>query len=949
MGYEFDWQNFGVGYGAGLLTAYALYRSRGVFNAIRRSLSSQADSAQSFATMGADRRYSNELTKLAMHSHLFHDKIELADILIEPRFIPDREFATSVDEDDVRRNPFEYVPVVPDHPYLHQPYNVNTISVEELGYGERAVALLGLPGSGRTTALMAIALWSMGKLEFQLPHDPVQERLAEEDSELSRKERDERSKARIAIEQRAKEQLREELGIDYGDEDESAFIPPFRRMAPMYIHLSNVRLSRSDWRGSVDPAEPLIRALQYQSGNVTSKTAPRKMYRFLNDGVALVLLDGFDELSLEEQRQKSAWLEAFLDEYNQNFVIATGPTCGYGILQHVGFTPVHLRPWSYSDTRTYAQKVANHWGSIIDKRRMSVDETMTERITPSLLGLNPHEMTMQIWGHYNEIAQEGDEGEFAEWTQNYLSHFVEDAVDTVPMLARAAGLELDHHGFTLNQWVELEILNWTPPETEQQVQADEKIPDDMEDDEEEDVTFMSPYGEQNTLDALESAGYTPTSGDEEFQIPDNLEEEIEEDAVEEAPKNETKEARSIRRTTAKLLSSLLKSGLVRRYQGNHYRFTHRHIASYLASLTLVNVPDSVLETKANQPNWSHAIAYAAQSRSIAPAVDEKMQNPQDILHSDLADIAMWLRYSDELVDWRNGFLNYMGKMFISPSQYVTSRERIAAALVTSRDSGIKNIFAKGLQNNNDDIRKLSLLGLGTLHDESLINQFNHYLTDNSDEVRVAAALAIGNVHTEIANEQFIEILFETGSENVQQIVTETLADNPEIGYPILWELINDEQYKDRVRIRRAAVLGLRRLRTDWSLIDIYQVYLDDQQWYVKSAAQSAFTERQSRRGKGVQGYPQITALPWLREWSLSLEDESAAEANGIELLNMAMRESDPIIRYLATSNSGQLGIFENTVDIYNLLDDQEEGIRDTAYRALVDLQLRMGKRLPVPG
>ncbi len=63
---------------------------------------------------------------------------------------------------------------------------------------------------------------------------------------------------------------------------------------------------------------------------------------------------------------------------------------------------------------------------------------------------------------------------------------------------------------------------------------------------------------------------------------------------------------------------------------------------------------------------------------------------------------------------------------------------------------------------------------------------------------------------------------------------------------------------------------------------------------------------------------------------------------------MAMHESDPMIRYLATSNSGQLGVYDNMADIYNLLGDQEDAIRDTAYRALVDLQMKMGYPLPVP-
>lgn len=944
MGFDFDWQNFGVGYGAGLATAYALYRSRGIFRSLQRGFSSQADSAQSFATMGGDRRYSNELTKYAMKSHLLHERVDLSDILIEPRFIPSREIASLQEEEDVR-NPFEFVPIVPDHPYLHQPYNINTVNIEELGYGDRALALLGLPGSGRTTALLAIALWSMDKIEFGLPHDPVKDRLQNEENEMSRKERDERAKARVAIQSRAVEQLREEIGFDYGEENASAFIPPFRQMAPFYVHLANVRLGNRDWRGSVDPAEPLIRALQYQTGNVTSKTMPRKVYRFLNEGVALVLLDGLDELSAIEQRQKTAWLEAFLDQYNKNFVIASGPACGYGHLQQIGFTPVHLRPWSYQNSKTYVEKINSNWSGIVDKRRATVDETLREEILPTMRGLNPHEITVKLWNQFHEESPDLESHDFSTWTGQFLSAQFDSAGDALPMMSRAASLQLDHHFFTLNQWVELEQTQGTStpaPQSRAKSRIEEvaaEFDDDLDDafgDEDEDEEDFAEF------ENAELAAYTVTP---EFAEEEKLDEEP---ASEEEKKDESKEARQVRRTVSKLLSELLKAGLLERYQGNRYRFRHAHIASYLGSLSLEHVPEDAVIEKSHHPAWTLSIGYLSRLRPINQVVEAKMAQAGDILRSNLLDIATWLRYADDLAEWRKGFLNYMGKMFVSPAQYLTTRERITAALVTSRDEGIENIFSRGTQSDNTDIRRLAVLGLGTLQDESNIGNLSYFLTDNTDEVKVAAALAISNMHSEEAFTILSETLFDTHAESMQQVIAESFADMPDDGFPLLWELVNNAEYADKIRVRRAAVFGLKRMRTDWSLIDIYRVYLDETQWYVKSAAQSAFTERQSRRGKGIQSYPEITALPWLRDWSLSLEDESATEASGIQLLTRAMQESDPVIRYLATTTSGQLGILENIREIYNALYDQEEAIRDTAYRALADIQLQLGERLPSP-
>lgn len=959
MGFQFDidWQSAGIGYGGGLLTGYAIYQSRHVLNAIRRGLTSQADSAQSFATMGGDRRYTNELTKYAQHAHLFHHAIELGDILIEPRFIADREVATAIEDEDERRNPFEVVPIVPDHPSLHQPYNINTISIEELGYGDRAIALLGPSGSGRTTTLHSIALWSMGKIQFSKLHDPVQDRLTEMHQQLSRQERDERAKTLVAIEQRAKEQLREELGADVGEEMQSAFIPPFRRMAPIYIHLANVRLGNR-WRGNVDPAEPLIRALQYQTGRITSKTVPRKIYRFLNEGVCLLLFDGLDELPLADQQQKIAWLRAFLDEYNQNFMIVTGSTSGYGMLQQIGFTPVYQRPWTYQDTKTYVQKLSSHWGNIVKQRRITIEEDQQSELLTGLWGLNPFETTMKIRAQLVNDDYDPEQEDFAGWTQDYLSNTFEDAKDALPMMAHAAQLQLDHHFFTLNEWADIEIAEESgKPVRSQSTPTDTQTISDSFDEE-----FDDEFGSSSTTES-DFDEFGTDDGDDDFtvfeeaEVAGNFSETFEsslddsldeEDATEEDPKDETKEARQVRRSVGKLLSTMLKVGLIERYRGNQYRFRDSHTAGYLASLTLANASQKSLMEKARNPSWLQAIAFASSHTDIGDAVEAKMQAPTDILHTNILDVAHWLRYAEELVEWRNKYLNYLGQMLIAPSQYLTNRERIAAALVTTRDPNSRKVFGRGTQHNNPDVKRLSLLALGVFQQPDLMDNLSYFLDDANDEVRVAAALAIGNLRTEEAHSLMLEELLETQSESVQQVISETFADNPEFGYETLWELLNDDKYNDRVRVRRAAVLGVKRLRTDWSLIEIYRIYVESQQWYVQSTAQLAFTERQSQRNKGAQSYPQITTLPWLREWSLNLGDESATEASGVELLNRAMRESDPIIRYLATSNSGQLGVYENMSDIYNLLSDQEDAIRDTAFRALVDLQMKMGYPLPIP-
>src|SRR5690606_2519349 len=112
-------------------------------------------------------------------------------------------------DDEVIHDVFHIVPRVPDHPYLHAVYNLETLSIDDLATGDRAIALLGLPGSGRTTALLSIALHSLGRARFYSYEDKVQKNLDAEEAALSEKERAARIKQRQEVERMARERLSE--------------------------------------------------------------------------------------------------------------------------------------------------------------------------------------------------------------------------------------------------------------------------------------------------------------------------------------------------------------------------------------------------------------------------------------------------------------------------------------------------------------------------------------------------------------------------------------------------------------------------------------------------------------------------------------------------------------------------------------------------------------------
>lgn len=887
----FDVENFGLGLLTGWATAYGVYRARHRIRAAVRSVRGQVESAQSFATQSADNRYVTDLVRLAESSHLAGRFANLSDILVEPRFLPPPPLAAPP-SDDVVRSVFHVVPQVHDHPYLHAPYNLETLSIDDLSGGDRAIALLGRPGSGRTTALMAIALRSLGILHFEQPTDKVQQRIDAEEAALTDKQRAVRVKERLTIEQRAKERLAEEQGTTFETATEARTgLPLFNRLMPVYVHLMNVDVKDPEFGKTVDPAEPLVRAVQRQVGRITASTIPRNLYERLGRGDVLLLVDGSDELPEAERGLRLGWLQALMEQYPQNFFIVTGPVVGYGPLLRLGLTPVFLRPWTDLDVTHAADQWAAVWPRLVGTRRQAapdVDPTAVARAKTNSRALSPFELTLKIWGNYAGDAEAaGMEG----WLRGLITRHLpaDQSLESILLpLAKTAALQLDEGTIT--------------------------------------QAAVEPF----------FAGQPALHISEGQVEPDETEQPAKKGKKGEPDKKEEVSAAS------KFLTMLRRSKLLVRYVGGRYRFAHPLLAVYLASLTIKDQSE-LLADKALQPEWNAAIGYAALHSPVEAAVRVRLGAPPDVLYSHVLDIANWLAYASGDVPWRNQYLKALGNLLIAPSQYPYLRERAAAALITTRDKNAAVVFRQAIRSPQPHLKQIAALGLGAMGSPDMVADITPLLNDDESDTQLAAGLALGAIGTEEALEALVDA-FTQGSEQLRQAVAETFAAIPDEGYPILYDAIQDQD----MLLRRAAVFGLRRVRAGWSLIAIYRAFLEDSQWYVRSAAQMAFQELQYGGDRGVKGYPPPDALPWLAEWAAQRGENLPAGEGANQMLMRALQEGEPETRQLAAAVIGQMGLASVSKTLYAALRDRQADIRDTAYRALANLEFQMGRPLPVP-
>ena len=962
MQFDFDPLNFGVGVGAGWLTAFAAYRARHALGRMRESVEEQASSAQEYASRSAEGRYGNELLKFCETEHLFGESVPLSQLAVEPRFIAPDSFAAPPD-DDINYDVFRIVPKVHDHPYLHATYNIGTVSIEELSHGDRTIALLGLPGSGRTTALLTIALWGLGRVEFKAPEDEVTKRIEEEEKALKAEERANRIKDRMTIAERARERLALEKGIeeDPGVQNNKTggLVSPFHRLTPVYVHMANVMPLRSEFGRRADPAEPLVRAIQAQVGRVAAKTTPRRIYERLSQGRVLLLLDGYDDLSTRERRLREDWLENLVREYRRNFIIVTGPAEGFGGLTRAGLTPVFLRPWNDTRIGDTVEKLAEKWPGISGERRATrPDAQLIEQAREDARVLSAFDVTVRARGTLaGEIDDETIPGD---WMENYLAS-VGVTPEMTPHLTTAAVLQLDEGFITLSRMQDVALGNPAPPppvdfaavsnldavDEDEDVDAlfgggDDDDVDSLFADDEPDADFGSPFEDSDDPFADQDVAAADDDVDATF-AEDPGDQPAAAVPVREDGELDNKEIRRISKEQAQLLAAWQKMGLLRRYRGNRYLFRHTLIASYYASFALQDASDAEMAQKAMNPDWEHALAYAAGHTQVDAAVKARIDGTPDVLYNHLLRLTRWLAYSNTTPEWRATLLSRLGNLFVAPNQYSLIRERVAAALAGSRDRNSLVVFQKSLRSPEPDIRRLASLGIGVSQEPKAVAALAPLLADEDANVQLASGLALGAIGTEEAFEEMVIVLTE-GSEQLRQAISETFAAIPEEGYPILYDAI----YSEDMMLRRAAVFGLRRVPTPWALIAIYRAFLEDEQWYVRSAAQQAFQDMQIGDGENtIRHYPAPESISWLREWVAS-QGEEAATINPDEALVHALRDGDDVLKSISATAIGQLGLVTNVADLYEALLYRDPTVRDAAHRALADLQIRMGEGLPAP-
>lgn len=888
--FRFDPLSFLIGLGSASGLAVVLYRLRHQIGRMRQQARARAESARQFATRTADVRYQIDVRNYAEQYHAAGNLTALSDVLIEPRFIIGMK-PYDVTGEAKMQNVFHVIPMLHRFPAAYSRFNIKTIGIEDLGASDRHLALLGKPGSGRSTALAAIALWALGSIDFDQVEDVVQRAIEEEEATLDDKDRAVRRKEREDIQARALEQIahaQEEASAALTDDVQThRDIVDLHQLMPILVHFSDIVIDPA-FAGRMDPAEPLVQAIQQNIRRISAFTVPRYVYNRLNSGQALVLLDGLDDLPQSEQDSRLAWLRQFLEVYPHCTVIVAGPATGYYPLAQLGLTTMFLRPWMPRDVKRMTEKWSAAWPAAAGTRRQPAEqpyETTVNMIAERSATSNPMDIVTRIFATFNQEQDEIEQLTRWDWYSEFATkHFTlrafagnDDLADSALFaVAELAAQMLEAGPMPLSTI--REILSVT---LEKSNAADQKG-----------------SKRNSTLDI------------EQF---------------------------------IKMLTGT--SGLLVKRFGERYEFAHPLVGAFLASATLLD-PESErsLVSVVDAPEWRTALTFAVAQAPVDvvnKAVVNSLTRQPDLLFQNIMTLSDWMPFTPTDSPWRGEVFKRLAAALIAPAQFPVLREWSMAALVATNDPNARMILRQATRSTDIHIRTLGCIGLGAFGSSEAIRDLRSMLEDEAMDVQLAAALALGAIGTERAVEVMLDGLY-AGEENLRQAVAEALAALPEYGHLILHEATTHED----MMVRRASVFGLARIGTPWALTDLYRRLLEDDQWYVRSAAEQVFATARPEVKETALAHPPLDEMEWITEWlqehRITLEPDQDME----QVLVRMLRDGDQAYRVAAARTLGRLGYLPALNALYVIMADDNEAVRSASFAALADLEAQYALPLP---
>lgn len=341
---NFDRASFWMGFFAAALVIFLTLRLRKYWVPIKEFINRWTKTVKIKQTTSVDATLRQDVLKRAENAHLARTLFSLDEIIITPKVMTPAKLLEPDNPDLIASAQPQILPNLPLVPQFNAQYNGETIALPRLLRMGVNIAIVGNPGSGKSTSLAYLATLFAKK---------------------------------------------------------DVVLGPLGQYFPIYLHYNDIQV----YSGSEpDPIKVLVKALSYYASGSLRTQLPGYLHKQVQDNRAVLLLDGLDEIPTAQYQQALGFLSSLLKARPKLRVITTGSfDRAYGLLE-LGIEPLPLAGWTRTDISNFIHRWGNLWNKHVTNNGSSssgFDEILVAGWQSASTDFyTPIEWTMRLWGAY---------------------------------------------------------------------------------------------------------------------------------------------------------------------------------------------------------------------------------------------------------------------------------------------------------------------------------------------------------------------------------------------------------------------------------------------------------------------------------------------------------------------------------------------------------------------
>ena len=782
--------SFIAGFATATVIWFLLGRARPMIAELRESLKEQREQAQTRKASSVEENHRRLTLRRAQGMHLAAQLFALDEIIQEPTVITPPapvEPGGATRFEDVITQTLPYMPAWPEVAAIYQPH---VLTLPQALAGDTNLVIIGQPGTGKTVALAHLASLAANRSE--------------------------------------------QMGA-------------LQEFVPFHFHVADLNLPVQDPKNILNI---IIEAASENAPMFDVGKIPAFVQSVFKGGQALLLIDGYDEITPNEQTLVAEFFKLLLKAHPKTRIVTTGAPEYLDGLIPLGFVPLSLCSWTEKSNQQFVDQWGELWSRTVAMEAWA--QTGPEQVDPLLINswlgssssnLSPLELTLKIWGAYA-----GDS-----LGPNILDTIATHIRRVAPANTPLAALE------TLAMQV---VVSATP--------------------------VFDPRKAREWVKSFDVAEETPEG--EAVQNPDE-----EAQQSEDAKSRKGKKVEKVTTPNTGLLGKMTDSGLLIAYSNNRMRFVHPVLAGYLAGHALTNY--NAEETLLNQPDWSGkylAMRFIAAHGDASRLVQAMLEFSRLPMHRPLFAAARWLRDAPKNAPWRGKMFGTLAAILQTDGIPLNLRGQAMAAFVYSNDPSAAALFRQFATSSSFELVHLAILGIGAVRDTKSLKILEGALNAPSLAVKRAACMALAAINTNESLEIAAHALL-NGEEDVRRAAGEALANDPNEGHAMLRDgiTIND------ILLRRAVIYGLGRVREEWATDLLKKVQIEDEQWVVRNAATEVLEMRTHSSAFAPKRSKAPHETPWLIEFAAKKGVGVSPGVPATDILLLALKDDNSDTRLAA--------------------------------------------------